>query len=73
MQLGVAHLIRASLRYASRRYWLPLARDLRPVHTAADESAAAAALDSSAWVARRSTGWFRTWLRGDCRVAGGPA
>jgi putative transposase len=40
------HLIRASLRYASRRYWIPLARDLRPVCTAPDENAAAAALNA---------------------------
>src|SRR5215467_13583902 len=29
VQLCVVHLIRASLRYASRRYWAPLAKDLR--------------------------------------------
>jgi hypothetical protein len=34
---------------------VPLARDLRPVYTAAAESAAVAALDSRAWVAKRST------------------
>ena len=45
------HLIRASLRYASRKYWVPLARDLRPVYTAGDEGAAAAALEAfaAAW------------------------
>jgi putative transposase len=48
VQLCVVHLIRASLRYASRKYWVPLARDLRPVYTAADEQAAAAALDAFA-------------------------
>jgi transposase-like protein len=48
VQLCVVHLIRASLRYASRKYWVPLARDLRPVYTAADESAAAAALEAFA-------------------------
>jgi hypothetical protein len=48
VQLCVVHLIRASLRYASRRYWVPLAKDLRPVYTAVDESAAAAALETSA-------------------------
>jgi transposase-like protein len=47
----VVHLIRSSLRYASRKYWVPLARDLRPVYTAADETAAAAALEAfaAAW------------------------
>jgi transposase-like protein len=51
VQLCVVHLIRASLRYASRKYWVPLARDLRPVYTAADEGAAATALDAfaAAW------------------------
>jgi putative transposase len=51
VQLCVVHLIRASLRYASRKYWVPLARDLRPVYTAPDEQAAAAALDdfAAAW------------------------
>jgi transposase-like protein len=51
VQLCVVHLIRASLRYASRKYWVPLARDLRPVYTAADEAAAAAALEdfAAAW------------------------
>src|SRR5512142_3124062 len=48
VQLCVVHLIRASLRYASRKYWMPLARDLRPVYTAADEASAAAALDAFA-------------------------
>jgi len=51
VQLCVVHLIRASLRYASRKYWVPLAKDLRPVYTAADEAAAAAALEAfaAAW------------------------
>ena len=51
VQLCVVHLIRASLRYASRKYWVPLTRDLRPVYTAADEAAAAAALEdfAAAW------------------------
>jgi putative transposase len=54
VQLCVVHLIRASLRYASRRHWVPLARDLRPVYTAADEGAAAAALEAfaGAWEGR---------------------
>jgi putative transposase len=54
VQLCVVHLIRASLRYASRRYWVPLARDLRPIYTAVDEAAAAAALEdfAAAWGGR---------------------
>ena len=51
VQLCAVHLIRASLRYASRKYWVPLARDLRLICTAADEAAAAAALEAfaTAW------------------------
>src|SRR5580658_9533444 len=51
VQLCVVHLIRASLRYASKKYWIPLTRDLRPIYTAADETAAAAALEdfAAAW------------------------
>src|ERR1700727_815392 len=48
VQLCVVHLIRASLRYASRKYWVPLTRDLRPVYTAPDEQTAAAALEDFA-------------------------
>ena len=51
VQLCVVHLIRASLRYASKKYWVPLARGLRPIYTAADEDAAATALEefAGAW------------------------
>jgi putative transposase len=48
VQLCVVHLIRASLRYASKKYWVPLAKDLRTIYTAADETAAAAALETFA-------------------------
>jgi len=48
VQLCVVHLIRASLRYASKKYWVPLTRDLRPIYTAADEAAAAVALEDFA-------------------------
>ena len=48
VQLCVVHLIRASLRYASRKYWVPLAKDLKLIYTACDEAAAAAALDAFA-------------------------
>src|SRR5256886_3349711 len=48
VQLCVVHLIRASLRYASRKYWAPLAKDLRAIYTAADEAAPAAALEAFA-------------------------
>jgi transposase-like protein len=48
VRLCVVRLIRASLRYASRKYWVPLSKDLRPVCAAVDEAAAAAALDDFA-------------------------
>ena len=48
VQLCVVHLIRASLRYASRKCWAPLAKDLRLIYTAADQAAAAAALEAVA-------------------------
>jgi transposase-like protein len=46
VQLCVVHLIRASLRYASKRYWAPLTKDLKLIYTAADQAAAAAALEA---------------------------
>jgi transposase-like protein len=54
VQLCVVHLIRASLRYASRKYWVPLTKDLKLIYTAADETAAAAALEdfATAWGTR---------------------
>jgi len=64
VQLCVVHLIRASLRYASRKYWAPLARDLRAIYTAADEAAAAAALEALA------AAWGRT-LPGDRQAVAG--
>ncbi len=48
VQMCVVHLIRASLRYASKRDWTPLTQSLRPIYTAADEKAAGAALDAFA-------------------------
>lgn len=40
IQTCVIHLIRNTFRYASRKYWDEMARDLRPVYTAATEQAA---------------------------------
>jgi putative transposase len=62
VQLCVVHLIRASLRYASRKDWAPLTRDLRPIYTAADEASAAAALEdfAAAW-SRRYPAIVRLW------------
>src|SRR5215210_7208803 len=34
VQTCVIHLIRGTFRYASKRYWEPLAKDLRPIYTA---------------------------------------
>jgi transposase-like protein len=40
VQACVVHLIRASFRYASKAHWPELARDLKPIYTAATEAAA---------------------------------
>lgn len=40
VQTCVIHLIRNTFRYASRKYWDQMSRDLRPVYTAATEAAA---------------------------------
>ena len=41
----VIHLIRATLRYASRKYWDHLARDLKAIYTAPTSKAAWAAFE----------------------------
>jgi transposase-like protein len=43
VQLCVVHLVRASLRYASKARWSPITKALRTVYTAATVDAAAAA------------------------------
>ena len=40
VQLCVVHMVRASLRYASKKYWSQLAKDLRAIYTAPAEAAA---------------------------------
>lgn len=45
VQACVIHLIRATLRYASRRYWDQLAKDLRTIYTAPTVEAAWAAFE----------------------------
>ncbi len=57
VQLCVVHLIRASLRYASKKDWGALTKDLRLIYTAVDEQAAGAAMDAFAekWSARYPT------------------
>jgi transposase-like protein len=42
VQACIIHLIRNTFRYASRKYWDQIARDLRPVYTAATEAEATA-------------------------------
>jgi transposase-like protein len=48
VQTCVLHLIRNTFRYASKAVWDEMARDLRPVYTAATEQAARLALDEFA-------------------------
>ncbi|ALE86037.1 hypothetical protein XF36_25270 [Pseudonocardia sp. HH130629-09] len=38
VQTCVLHLIRNSFRYASRKYWDQIAKDLRPIYTAPTET-----------------------------------
>ncbi len=40
VQTCIVHLLRNSFRYASKRDWAQLAKDLKPVYTAASESEA---------------------------------
>jgi hypothetical protein len=42
VQLCVVHLARASLRYASKKYWASISKDLREIYTASSEAAAGA-------------------------------
>jgi putative transposase len=45
VQACVIHLIRATFRYASRKYWDQLARDLRAIYTASTAEAARSAFE----------------------------
>ena len=40
VQTCIVHLLRNSFKYASKRDWAQIAKDLRPVYTAASESEA---------------------------------
>jgi putative transposase len=53
-QTCIVHLLRNSFRYASRRDWAAIAKDLRPIYTASTEAAALEALAAfaAAWEAR---------------------
>jgi len=48
VQTCVIHLLRNTFRYASRRYWDEMSRDLRPIYTAANEAAAGERFDEFA-------------------------
>jgi putative transposase len=62
VQLCVVHLIRASFRYASRRDWPALAKDLKPVYTAPTEAAALERLADFAGVwEKRYPGIVKLW------------
>jgi len=54
VQTCIIHLIRGSIRYASRKYWEQLAADLKPIYQAVNAEAAAAALNElhTKWGAR---------------------
>jgi putative transposase len=54
VQTCIIHLIRGSIRYASRKYWDSLAADLKPIYTAVNADDAAAALEEleTKWGAR---------------------
>lgn len=45
VQTCIIHLIRGSFRYASKRYWDQMAKDLRPIYTAPSADAAWAAFE----------------------------
>ena len=45
VQACIIHLIRGTFRYASKRYWDQLAKDLRPIYTAVNAEAAWAAFE----------------------------
>ena len=48
VQACIIHLIRNTFRYASRKDWDAISKDLRPVYTAPTEQAAAARFDEFA-------------------------
>ena len=66
VQTCVVHLIRNTFRYASRKYWDQIAKDLRPIYQAKTVEAAGAALDRFAgnWEARYPAAvklWHDAW------------
>src|SRR3954449_11061721 len=71
VQQCIIHLIRNTFRFASRKYWDQISRDLRPVYTAASEAEALAGSPSStrsgASPTRRSAGSGAPPARSSCR------
>jgi putative transposase len=66
VQTCILHLIRNTFRYASRRDWEAMAKDLKPVYTAATEQAAQARYEEFAerWCVRYpaiGALWTRAW------------
>jgi transposase-like protein len=59
VQTCIIHLIRGSFRYASRKYWDELSRDLKPIYQAANAEAAAMAMDQlqEKWGTRYPAPW----------------
>ena len=62
VQTCIIHLIRNTFRYASRKYWDQMARDLKPVYTAPTEAAAKERFEefSAAW-GERYPAIIRLW------------
>jgi transposase-like protein len=66
VQLCVVHLVRSSLRFASKKYWAPICRDMREIYTAPSVDAAEARFGEFAdtWEARYPAmidTWRRSW------------
>ena len=62
VQTCIVHLLRNSFRYASKRDWTEVARDLKPVYTAASEAAALDAFaEFSAKWEKRYPAIIRLW------------
>src|SRR5665648_757285 len=62
VQTCIIHLVRGSFRYASRKYWDELSKDLRPIYTATGADAAAAGLEAldDKW-GKRYPAMIRLW------------
>ncbi len=82
VQTCIIHLIRGTFRYASKKYWDHIARDLRPIYTAPSAEAAWAAFEEfeEKWATPYpaiSTLWRNAWEQftpflaygGCCRIA----